>query len=55
MTFLVIFFLLSFIPVLWVNYVFKKNDTKEDIIKIRKLPQDLKMFSEIFLKNSPTN
>ena len=27
MTFLVIFFLLSFIPVLWVNYVFKKNDT----------------------------
>ena len=27
MTILVIFFLLSFIPVLWVNYVFKKNDT----------------------------
>ena len=27
MTILVIFFLLSFIPVLWINYVFKKNDT----------------------------
>ena len=27
MTILVIFLLLSFIPVLWVNYVFKKNDT----------------------------
>ena len=26
MTILVIFFLLSFIPALWVNYVFKKND-----------------------------
>ena len=24
---MVIFLLLSFIPVLWVNYVFKKNDT----------------------------
>ena len=27
MTILVIFFLISFVPVLWVNYVFKKNDT----------------------------
>ena len=27
MTILVIFFLISFIPVLWVNYIFKKNDT----------------------------
>ena len=27
MTILVIFLLISFIPVLWVNYVFKKNDT----------------------------
>ena len=27
MTILVIFFLISFIPVFWVNYVFKKNDT----------------------------
>ena len=26
MTILVIFFLISFIPVFWVNYVFKKND-----------------------------
>ena len=27
MTILVIFLLISFVPVLWVNYVFKKNDT----------------------------
>ena len=27
MTILVIFVLISFVPVLWVNYVFKKNDT----------------------------
>ena len=27
MSFLVIFLLISFVPVLWVNYVFKKNDT----------------------------
>ena len=49
MTILVIFFLISFVPVLWVNYVFKKNDTilpnmpfnayefGEDIIKELKL------------------
>ena len=27
MTILIVFLLISFIPVLWVNYVFKKNDT----------------------------
>ena len=27
MTILIIFFLISFIPVFWVNYIFKKNDT----------------------------
>lgn len=49
MTILVIFFLISFIPVFWVNYVFKKNDKilpnmpfnayefGEDIIKELKL------------------
>ena len=49
MTFLFIFLLISFIPILWVNYVFKKNDTilpnmpfdayefGEDIIKELKL------------------
>ena len=27
MSILILFFLISFIPVIWVNYVFKKNDT----------------------------
>ena len=45
MTILVIFLLISFVPVLWVNYVFKKNDTI-----LPNMPFDAYEFGENIIK-----
>ncbi len=51
MTILIIFFLISFIPVLWVNYIFKKNDSILPNMPFNAYEFGEEIISELKLKN----